>query len=115
MYTNTGSNVSKDEIDELMEDAQNPPNTDELTALRQTLDAMVQQRTPPPRVVEDPDDFIYTSDSTELRLQRYVDQKCTQTNDPDWSDEQSVEYFTGSEETSGGEKDDLEMLDGDTE
>lgn len=103
-----------EEIDELMEDAQNPFNIVELTALRQTLDAMDQQRTPP-RVVEDPDDYIFTSDSTDLRLQRYVDQKSTQSNDPDWSDEQSEKYFTGSEETSGGEKDDAELIEGDTE
>lgn len=99
-----------EDIDELMEDAENPPNAEELTALRQTLDAMEQQRTPT-RVDEDPDDYIFTSDSTFLRMKRYVDQRSTNSNDPDWADDHSENYFTGSEETSGGEKEDQDMLE----
>lgn len=105
-----GNTVSQEELDELMEEAGNPLEIEELTALRQTLDVMQQQRTPPGSD-EDSDDYIYTSDSTKLRLQRYVDQRNTLTNDPDWTDDQSVYLFTGSEDTSGGEKDDSGLLD----
>lgn len=114
IYTIVGSNVSREELDELMEDAQNQLSAEQLNALRQTLDIMDEQRTPP-RIVEDADDYIHTSDSTSHRMQRYVDQKSTLSNDSDWSDDHSEKYFTGSEETSGGEKGDSALEDDDME
>lgn len=93
-----------------MEEAENAPNAEELTALRLTLDVQEQQRTPT-RLDEDPDDYIFTSDSTFLRLKRYVDQRSSHSNDPDWGDDHSENYFTGSEETSGGEKEDHDMAE----
>lgn len=105
-----GANISMEEIEELMDDAEDHPSNEEIMELSQTLDAVGQQRTPP-RVIENGDDYIYTSDTTLRRMERYADQNSSTSNDPDYSDEMSGTYFTGSEETSGGEKLDCDLTD----
>lgn len=97
-----------EEIEELMEEAENPPSNDDLADLGHKLHVLEQQSTPP-RVVEDPDDYILTSDSTLLRMQRYSEQNSSSSNDPEWGEEMSDNYYTGSEETSGGEKLDFDL------
>lgn len=97
-----------EEIEELMEDAEDHPSNDELMELSQTLNAVGQQRTPP-RVYENLDDYVFTSDSTLLRMQRYADQNSSSSNDADYEEEMSDTYFTGSEDTSGGEKLDFDL------
>lgn len=110
-----GDNISMEEIEELMDDADGPPSNEELMVLSHELDAEGQHRTPP-RVLENQDDYVYTSDSTLLRMQRYSDQNSSSSNDPEYYEEMTADtYFTGSEETSGGEHLDCDLTEEETE
>lgn len=96
----------------LLEEAEEHPSNEEIMELSQTLYAVGQQRTPP-RVLENPEDYVITSDTTLLRMQRYADQNSSSSNDPDYLEDMSDVYFTGSEDTSGGEKLDCDLSEED--
>jgi hypothetical protein len=90
-----------------MQEALHTPEPAELIALERSLGIFQQQLTPPES--ESSDGLMDTNDTTFRRLARYADEASSSSMDRTWDEkmDESDEFFTGSEDTSGGCKSDI--------
>jgi hypothetical protein len=94
--------INPEEVEDIVQEARHTPEQAELIALERNLDNFQQQLTPPES--ESSDGLMDTNDTTLRRLARYADEASSSSMDRTWDETmgESDEFFTGSEDTSGG-------------
>jgi hypothetical protein len=99
--------INSDEVEDIVQEARHTPEPAELIALEESLDIFRQELTPPES--ESSDGLMDTNDTTLRRLARYADEASSSSMDRTWDEtmDDSDEFFTGSEDTSGGCKSDV--------
>lgn len=96
--------ISEDEEQALLADANNPPDEEALNLLKRSLEMQSNQGTPSSSTEMDSDDQLVTNETTWTRLKRYA-ANAWSSADSDWDSDNSDRHFTGSDDTSGGIKD----------
>jgi hypothetical protein len=94
--------VDAEEVVEILQEARHTPDPGDLIALRRSLDLFDGEQTPPGSESSD-DELMDTNETTWRRLARYAAEASSHSNDETWEEmDDSDQFFTGSEDTSGG-------------
>lgn len=94
--------VDAEELVEILQEARHTPDPGDLLALQRCLDLFDEDKTPPGSESFD-DGLMDTNETTWRRLARYAAEASSHSNDKTWEEmDDSDQFFTGSEDTSGG-------------